>query len=219
MNKVYISMWVNGLKKVNILFGIAVLALSGCTPMNTDRSQYPMKQDKTINNFISKKYQNVQIEQSDTILLIVSGSNLDESRKVESKIKDEVRNYNIVRKSGDYALDGEKSIERELKGNSSEYVLRVNLNVAYGANDFGQECYNNLGSITCDNNVSTYSVSKVKVELINNIGIAYQAAFDVKSGGYNTRKVPSILSVLEENDSEKIGRIIVSDMTDKGFIQ
>ncbi|MUK93136.1 hypothetical protein GNP80_11855 [Aliivibrio fischeri] len=219
MNKVYISMWVNGLKKVNILFGIAVLALSGCTPMNTDRSQYPMKQDKTINNFISKKYQNVQIEQSDTILLIVSGSNLDESRKVESKIKDEVKNYNIVRKSGDYALDGEKSIERELKGNSSEYVLRVNLNVAYGANDFGQECYNNLGSITCDNNVSTYSVSKVKVELINNIGIAYQAAFDVKSGGYNTRKVPSILSVLEENDSEKIGRIIVSDMTDKGFIQ
>ncbi|MUK42834.1 hypothetical protein GNP61_14855 [Aliivibrio fischeri] len=218
MNMFYIPMRAKRLKTINLLFGVAVLALSGCTPMNTDRSQYPMKQDKTINNFISKKYQNIKIEQSDTVLLIVSGSSLDKSRKVELKIKDEIKNYNIVGKSGDYALDGEKVIQRGLKGNSSEYVLRVNLNVAYGANDFGQECYNNLGSITCDNNVSTYSVSKVKVELINNIGIAYQAAFDIKSGGYDARQVPSILSVLEENDSEKIGRIIVSDMMDNGFI-
>ncbi|MUK60698.1 hypothetical protein GNP81_08100 [Aliivibrio fischeri] len=218
MNKVYISMWVNGLKKVNILFGIAVLALSGCTPMNTDRSQYPMKQDKTINNFISKKYQNIKIEQSDTILLIVSGSSLDKSRKMELKIKGEIKNYNIVGKSGDYALDGEKVIQRELKGNSSEYVLRVNLNVAHGENDYGQECYNNLGSITCDNNVSTYSVSKVKVELVNNAGIVYRAAFDVKLGGYNARQVPSVLSILEESDSDKIGRIIISSMMDNGFI-
>ncbi len=198
---------------MSMLLLTTVLALSGCTPMNTDRSQYPMKQDKTINNFISKKYQNIQIEQSDTILLIVSGSNLDESRKVESKIKDEVKNYNIVRKSGDYALEGEKSIQRELKGNSSEYVLRVNLNVAHGENDFGQDCYNNLGSVKCDNNVSTYSVSKVKVELINNIGIVYQAEFDVKSGGYDTRGVLGIVSTLsEENGSNKIGRVIISDM-------
>ncbi|MCC4818655.1 hypothetical protein BCU85_08475 [Vibrio lentus] len=194
-------------KVLSVLGVCSLLVLTGCSTPSSAISNEPVDAE----NFVSELTSIIKIESSDTVAMMVASPNLDTSRSIENGFKQKLPNVNFLMASDNLRLNKEKAVEKMLNSqNPPDYVLFV-LNQA----SQGYGCETVIGA--CNTAVKE---SSVKVALFNKEGIAYQALFDVETGGHDTSTVDGLLMNLSETDkNQQIVNIISQDLVYKGVIE